>query len=721
MKSPNVSEWSRAQVRMLVVLAIVIATANARGSQEQIGTILGCAPRALVGETVCVCGRFPDPAPVDGFRIDGRAVQVVSSNPTNVKLQLPPDLAPGPHAITGAGGITGRAVVEVVAPRVWLEVTRLQFTQQTHVHVAAEGTRTSLMVRLTNANPEIVTLAGGDEQRLPTNGGTPNEVPPREVKAGASPGKFVIHAEIEVGACPCGLTPPTGAGSAGGSVGKPPGAGGGGGIPPPTGGTGSGGGVPPPGGDAPPGARGTNPPRPPSSTPPGTQPPPLGVLLERDDDNWIPAAEVQASCPPSGGTPATTLTARLYEFTEEGWAPTEQKRPITIRFTGRSKEKGRALNMPVLSGPEQGPDLYFPAPANAAFACADDPTGGNTFFGRCTTKPEVNETRITVQAADFGGFGVTDAMCPGCVQLVKFRGSIVQRGSAGTATRFGANLDVSVPKDDNRNGIADAARMWERADPAEDLDDVPQSDWPGDGITAYEEYRGFYVAGCHVRTDPAVKDLFVANPGFDLNLFRTASGLMVWELWAPKEWRDADRVVNFNRGHALLVAQHGLRLLNRQTKPGIAGFATTYGPPRRVHEVVIEGNRGTADTVAHELGHAVGMYHHGEIATEEIGPPAGYVPASGSVLKPGQKIKLGHVGDQGSGHYSCIMRYPYHGDIVADASAPGGYCAISPPMDFARTLFCSSNAGTGPNANGRCQGSARVGNCKAQLVVSDIW
>src|SRR5687768_5766416 len=207
------------------------------------------------------------------------------------------------------------------------------------------------------------------------------------------PGRFVIHAEIDVGACPCGITPPTGTGSAGGSVGSPPGGaapGKPGGGTPPGGGNPPGGGAPPGGGGPPRGGGGTGtPPGSPTSTPPGTQPLPLGVLLERDDDNWIPAAELQPSCAPSGGTPATTLTARLYELTAEGWTPTEQTRPITIRFTRRSSEKGRALNAKVLRGNEQGPDLYFPAPQNASFRCEDDPTGTG-FFGRCTTSGAVN-------------------------------------------------------------------------------------------------------------------------------------------------------------------------------------------------------------------------------------------------------------------------------------------------------------------------------------------
>jgi hypothetical protein len=700
---------------LAIGLTILAASGDVRGQQEHVGTILGCAPRALVGQTVCVCGKFPDPAPADGFRIDGRPVAVLASNPANVKLQLPPDLAPGPHAITGAGGITGRAVVEVVAPRVWLEVTQLQFTQQTMLHVAAEGTPAQLPVRLTNRDPHVVTLGGGDTQVVPTSGGTPNEIPPREVLAGAYPGQFHIDAEIEVGACPCGITPPTGTGSAGGTVGGPPGGS------PPAGGTSAGGGtqpggVPPPTGGAPTGGSGG----PPSSTPPpGGQPPPVGVLLERDDDNWIPAADAQPACAPSGGTPQTSLTARLYQLSGQSWVPTEVKRPITIGFTKRSREKGRALNAPVRSGPEDGPDLYFPAAPNASFRCADDPTGQG-FFGSCTTTAEVNLATVVVQAADFGAFGNTDASCPGCVQLVKRAdGTIVNKGGHGTGTRFGyTEVDVTVPRDTNGNGIADAATLWERADPAEDADDTPVSRLPGDGLTAYEEYRGFSAAGCHVRTDPTVKDLFLVNQdGFNLDLFRSASGLMVWEIQSPQELR-ADRVINFNRGQASVVAQHGLVVKNVSAGPGAAGRVTAIGPPRRVNLVIVDRWKGgdEAEVAAHELGHAVGMYHHGEIALEEIDPPAGFAPPN---AKPGKKIKLAHVSDQGSGHHACLMRYIPHGDVVADSNAQGGYCAIA--QTGAKTLFCSSAAGTGPNANGRCQGNARVGDCKRQLVVSDVW
>ncbi len=55
----------------------------------------------------------------------------------------------------------------------------------------------------------------------------------------------------------------------------------------------------------------------------------------------------------------------------------------------------------------------------------------------------------------------------------------------------------------------------------EDLDAGPLADSPiGDGISAFDEYRGFMVSGVHVRLDPRQRDVFVhmQNPGCTTDL-----------------------------------------------------------------------------------------------------------------------------------------------------------------------------------------------------------
>src|SRR4029077_2112311 len=97
---------------------------------------------------------------------------------------------------------------------------------------------------------------------------------------------------------------------------------------------------------------------------------------------------------------------------------------------------------------------------------------------------------------------------------------------------------VTVPMDENNNLIADRMEEpnngiteWSYAgDPGSDDDKYPKGDGtPGDGLTLFEEYRGFMTASnffesaCqdrgyddHIRTDPAQKDLFVAAPDLEL-------------------------------------------------------------------------------------------------------------------------------------------------------------------------------------------------------------
>src|ERR1035437_5843822 len=85
-----------------------------------------------------------------------------------------------------------------------------------------------------------------------------------------------------------------------------------------------------------------------------------------------------------------------------------------------------------------------------------------------------------------------------------------------------------IPEDDNKNKIAD---YWEDfvkmkdKDAKEDVDNFPEKqNGNGDGLTLFEEYRGFnqvgeltekkdamIVDGKHVRTDPDYKDAFICD------------------------------------------------------------------------------------------------------------------------------------------------------------------------------------------------------------------
>ncbi len=195
--------------------------------------------------------------------------------------------------------------------------------------------------------------------------------------------------------------------------------------------------------------------------------------------------------------------------------------------------------------------------------------------------------------------------------------------------------DVRLPMRSSGSFIAD---VWKAAYGAEnladgaDLDGQPDGDGaPGDGLTLYEEYRGFRMGGRHLRTDPTRKDYFLVNsvgalaaPG--VALFQRLSGLDVHpEVEAEEEMDTATRVVNPNHARgAHLVDQHGVWL--RRFAAGNVGRAVGGpGTPRAVQYVelarthVEQSASGAfvppswfAPHVAHELLHTVDVWHHGD-------------------------------------------------------------------------------------------------------------
>jgi hypothetical protein len=110
--------------------------------------------------------------------------------------------------------------------------------------------------------------------------------------------------------------------------------------------------------------------------------------------------------------------------------------------------------------------------------------------------------------------------------------------------------ELRLPRDDNNNLLpdvgwyADGEYVPEPTSATEDSDAQPavsplaSRPWGeiGDGLSAYEEYRGFIVEGVHRRTDPRRKDLFVTfdlewRVGFASNLRREDDvGLRVLEI-----------------------------------------------------------------------------------------------------------------------------------------------------------------------------------------------
>ncbi len=327
--------------------------------------------------------------------------------------------------------------------------------------------------------------------------------------------------------------------------------------------------------------------------------------------------------------------------------------------------------------------------------------------------------------------------------------------------RGAAEDNVRLPKRDPDSYIADA---WKKAKgvtgkDADDDETVPAGDGtPGDGLSLYEEYRGFYESvgarhgsgvGQHIEAEPKQKDFFILNraqsmPMSGIARFKSLSKMAVhWQL--AEDQLPASRIVNANRAQGPTVGpQHAVVL---EVVGGQSGFAEALGGPSSPRDIQRVGimedwkNLGAdylASTIAHELFHCVNVWHHGDLDYKALWrveytttPDAGTLielqlsedektivsgpriirskHEDGSdhthevvrlIEKGGgadYKIEVGEQRGKSSGNDSCVMRY----DVaevavgVADPSVRFG------TGEVAGALLCQSAAGTGVNQSGR--------------------
>jgi hypothetical protein len=239
---------------------------------------------------------------------------------------------------------------------------------------------------------------------------------------------------------------------------------------------------------------------------------------------------------------------------------------------------------------------------------------------------------------------------------------------------------IAIPMDEDNNLMADGLEEYSGRQSGADDDAEPRGNgMAGDGLTVFEEYRGFLInaTACsdtllnqHVRTSPRSKDVFVHTLDPDyvqvLPLFAWSSGLAVHGICEPQYVDNDTRIVNFTLQTAQVrrwrssdvsgeVPQHGIHLENTRL-PDAWPFAITcsdvsclndspIGPPAKTFVIWIDKTqfsttgsalaRSIAHTVTHELGHAVGIPHHNDtVANWEIQPGRQDL-RGGMVIAPG--------------------------------------------------------------------------------------
>lgn len=489
----------------------------------------------------------------------------------------------------------------------------------------------------------------------------------------------------------------------------------------------------------------------------------LRVEIEGYED-WLPLGNIASPDQPGG---RLAVRAKLVPRSEK---PLPRARRFRFELTEVTREPGVAMNWPHTPGDDEGPfppDLRFAEKApgrsdSEALAWEVEAPG-----------PVVE---ATLESLDFGAAGTLLVKCT----LEDGRTLI------GRIEREGEDLRL-IPVPYRRPGslIAEAWRRQHQLDEgdAADRDLQPVGDGnEGDGFSHYEEYRGFVHGGRHLRTDPHRKDLFVLNaygpeavPG--LQLLARISGLDVHGKLESRELELARwNYINYRRSARSPRSTEKFQsaLVMKALPTGTASYVAipddepVWRPGTAFRGVYVLRSlkapgleQELAQTVAHELLHAIGVRHHGEIdpgyvtwlrREREVNGvreawfeerPAEYADgrwtypdAPGKVIRifanPHQELlpvagvldepRLFWVGvhrGQHSGMVDCVMRYNVATASIDQLWKPLRYLS---PGETTGMSLCKAQEGTDYNSPQlplpRFHNAAR-GNCAHQFCVRD--
>jgi hypothetical protein len=403
------------------------------------------------------------------------------------------------------------------------------------------------------------------------------------------------------------------------------------------------------------------------------------IIPPADYDQWIPEGG------PDEDTPGNTITFKV-RLQKKGQpnSKSAQKAQFNFELENVSKEPGVCLNWPPNSQVKDPADfdlkIVKPNLQNSQNLQNMLLESVGKDGQSATSRPKLSEADLTITSYDYGACGKLKVS----VQL--------QDGSPPFDAHLEGKPDdteVTIPLDNNGNHIADA---WEKSyslsntSEAADDDSEPEGDGtPGDGLSLYEEYRGFHVQNDpeadqngHIRTDPTQKDVFIRNRG-QLPVDSFIQSQMKLHLIGPNEYWIGDSsaqnpaVINFNTsGFGHNGYQHVLRLINKNLSSrgqGLLGqtgcLTCPPGPPGSIQGGWVRvdaaaclatkwGQEELLSTVAHELAHGCNVFHHGGQSYL-----ASCVRTGGEAAPGYDKAVYGvsYQGDENSGDHDCIMRY----------------------------------------------------------------
>jgi hypothetical protein len=459
------------------------------------------------------------------------------------------------------------------------------------------------------------------------------------------------------------------------------------------------------------------------------------IVTPEDYDNWLPEPGQNEL------TKGTVIKINLKVYGRNGQPPASKAKSFELTLSNTSKEPGITINSPLVPLTTL-PDLRFLPQANAGIGeefqlakvkCTDGASGD-----------------ISIGAFDGGAYATLTAV------------AILEDNSRieGHLLISGGNTGIPIPKRPAGSKIA-VAWLVANNNPG-DMDDNETSTGntnDGDGLTAYEEYRGVISEGGFHRLDPHKKEVGVKMKRAEITIFsdglskfENATGLKVIRFGENEIGQDRRFNKNFLTAH--IYNQNAL-FLQKGTLTSDLG-KSFGGPaiPKQVSKTVIDQNRimlsyqdrlaearsiNTALTytekdlfatvTAHELCHSVNVKHHGSLAPNSLnleiqpGRPVRIFDYNGiEIIRRPYPItgRGGDTGNEQSGDVNCFMLNNALCDWAVKTT-PDSMFFYEVPLIPLGTSLCTKPNGTGLNslkdANGNYKyfGDAANGNCLSQI------
>ncbi|HET9744434.1 MAG TPA: hypothetical protein VFP97_01910 [Chitinophagaceae bacterium] len=460
------------------------------------------------------------------------------------------------------------------------------------------------------------------------------------------------------------------------------------------------------------------------------------IVTPKQYDTWLPEPGMNFT------SPGSVLDVSLKLRGKNGTTTSKKATNFTLRLSNTSTEPGLTINFPVNST-NNSADLKFLKQADAIIT--DTASQGMTILCR----PARQTADFKIGAFDGGGWTILNA------EAILEDNSTVQ----GRLLVSNGEMDIRIPKREPNSKIAEAwLKQYENPGEMDDKDSSKGNNNNGDGFTAYEEYRGVIAENNFKRFDPQKKELgvFGTQRNFllfkeGINWFKMASQVEIVQFDIDRREVAADGQINMNKKTAHDYDQFALHILDGGLNSGVVGrvYSQTRDPdiPANINMVVIDRdnvqsvyleltnearpdrikftmNEYLAQTVAHELGHAVNIWHHGSDITyndttvNTVSDSVRIFDRNRNLItrRPYSLSSIG--GDQGtveSGDMSCMLNYyPYY-RWGYSFGADFAHIYNQEPLLTLGKIFCKSKNGSGINATQLYFGDAARGNCLGQL------